>query len=188
MYQEIVLRTYRNVNQSQLHLAWHIRVKPKWFTGEKPLIFSKNSAFSPLVKPLIWNGSPLSKPPSPLRLAASLVKPLRKYYLRLKMIISFLEFDIFWESLFTFMLMQIALWHKLDSSSKKEFTKIMQKEWKVNKLCCLFPENTCTNNISSTEIDTWFNFFLGFWPKTSKFTRKEGRYRHKQYTLEKLSS
>ena len=110
------------------------------------------------------------------------------YYLRLKMIVSFLEFGIFWESLFTFMLMQIALWHKLDSSSKKEFTKIMQKEWKVNKLCCLFPENTCTNNISSTEIDTWFNFFLGFWPKTSKFTRKEGRYRHKQYTLEKLSS
>ena len=34
---------------------------------------------------------------------------LIKYYLRLKMIISFLEFDIFWESLFTFMLMQIAL-------------------------------------------------------------------------------
>ena len=112
----------------------------------------------------------------------------KMYYLRLKMIISFLEFDIFWESLFTFMLMQIALWHKLDSSSKKEFTKIMQKEWKVNKLCWLFPENTCTNNISSTEIDTWFYFFLGFWPKTSKFTRKEGRYRHKQYILEKLSS
>ena len=73
-----------------------------------------------------------------------------------------------------FHVMQIALWHKLDSSSKKEFTKIMQKEWKVNKLCCLFPENTCTNNISSTEIDTWFDFFLGFWPKTSKFTRRRG--------------
>ena len=104
-----------------------------------------------------------------------------KYYLRSKMVIPFIKFEIFWESLFTFLLIQIALWHKLDSSSKKEFTKIMQKEWKVNKLCWLFPENTCTNNISSTAIDTWFYFFLGFWPKTSKFTRKEGRYRHKQY-------
>ena len=48
----------------------------------------------------------------------------------------------------------------------------MQKDWKVNKLCCLFPENTCTNNILTTEIDTWFYFLLGLWHKSSKFTRR----------------
>ena len=82
------------------------------------------------------------------------------YYLRSKMVIPFLEFEIFWESLFTFLLIQIALWHKLDSSCKKDFTKIMQNDWKVNKLCWLFTQNQCRNNISDKEIDT-----LLFFPK-----------------------
>ena len=42
------------------------------------------------------------------------------------MIIPFLEFKIFWESLFTFLLIQIALWHKSDSSHNKYFHKIKQ--------------------------------------------------------------
>ena len=87
---------------------------------------------------------------------------MSKYYLRLKMIISFLEFEIFWESLFTFLLIQIALWHKLDSSCKKDFTKIMQNDWKVNKLCWLFTQNQCRNNILIREIDTLLYFPLDF--------------------------
>ena len=78
------------------------------------------------------------------------------------MVIPFLEFGIFWESLFTFLLIQIALWHKLDSSCKKDFTKIMQNDWKVNKLCWLFTQNQCRNNISIREIDTLLFFPLDF--------------------------
>ena len=85
-----------------------------------------------------------------------------KYYLHSKMVIPFLEFEIFWESLFTFLLIQIALWHKLDSSCKKVFTKIMQNDWKVNKLCWLFTQNQCRNNISTREIDTLLFFPLDF--------------------------
>ena len=87
---------------------------------------------------------------------------LRMYYLHSKMVIPFLEFGIFWESLFTFLLIQIALWHKLDSSCKKDFTKIMQNDWKVNKLCWLFTQNQCRNNISIREIDTLLFFPLDF--------------------------
>ena len=83
-------------------------------------------------------------------------------YLRSIMVIHFLEFGIFWESLFTFLLIQIALWHKLDSSCKKDFTKIMQNDWKVNKLCWLFTQNQCRNNISIREIDTLLFFPLDF--------------------------
>ena len=95
------------------------------------------------------------------------------YYLRSKMVIPFLEFELFWESLFTFLLIQIALWHKLDSSCKKDFTKIMQNDWKVNKLCWLFTQNQCRNNISDKEIDTLLFFSQGFWLKSANFTRKE---------------
>ena len=68
------------------------------------------------------------------------------------------------------MLIQIALWHKLYSCYEKEFTKIMQKDWKVNKLCCLFPENTCKNNISTTKIDTKFDLLQDFEAKSFNFT------------------
>ena len=48
----------------------------------------------------------------------------------------------------------------------------MQKDSKVNKLFCLFTENPSTKNISTTEIDTRFDF-LQYLKQASFFAQQE---------------
>ena len=59
--------------------------------------------------------------------------------LGLKMVIFFLKFDIFSESLFTFLMQKLHFdLTQVRQFLKKESAKIMQKDSKVNKLFCLF--------------------------------------------------
>ena len=48
----------------------------------------------------------------------------------------------------------------------------MQKDLKVNKLFCLFTENQSTKNISTTEIDTRFDFLQDLLGKNLNFTQE----------------
>ena len=57
-----------------------------------------------------WNGGSIQFQNSPMELELELTELFQTlYYLHSKMVIPFLEFGIFWESLFTFLLIQIAL-------------------------------------------------------------------------------
>ena len=77
------------------------------------------------------------------------------------MIIPFLEFEIFWESVFTFILIQIALWHKLDIFLNKWFHKLKQKS---KQTLLAITENQCRIIFQSKKF-TLFSFFpwILFW-------------------------
>ena len=83
------------------------------------------------------------------------------YYLRLKMVISFLRFEIFWESLFTFLLQKLHF----DTSQtvlEKRISQNNAKGFKSKQTLLSFHRKCKSKNISTTEIDTKLTLGLIF--------------------------